>query len=626
MASPVPDQPVSNQSVPNQSAQQSGLVAQPDWWFKPVIWIVLIALIYVLKEFFLIGFLTFLICFLVRGLVRLLKRQMAPNNESHWLDLILTLFVFVAFCATLYAAGRFFVPQVVRQGRSLLAHLQNASIESIQNTLLANTIGNWQFHRQFGSPTDDRYANEFKSFQQSGRSGEGLYKSFPQLYARLQTEFESNFEQVQLQHLQSDSRQGSLAKEQFEQWLLQIRVPRLFEDKSDYYISRWQQEFEAQGKTDELAMLKQKTDFESIRDLQIHQRILADLKADPVLYAEYGNQWAEAQSVRQWAEFRKSADYQDQFKSFFETRRQENPDAVPLDYDFFQTLVKAYPKGNAEFLMAVQQHYKNDSQSPAVQHQDFETATKLQLGQQWWGSSHIADWIRDHATKDGPGALVGWVGWMEERFGDLVKVPIQVVTALILAIFILIEWPGMKKNVASLRDTRLRPVFEEIAPGIVALGKLIGKSFQGQMVIALFNSLFTLIALWIIGIEYKFILTMLVFLFSFIPVVGVILSGIPLCAVAIFQPGGSLIMALQVIVAVAIIHLIEGMILSPQIIGKIGHLPPVLVIVILLVSEHFFGMWGLILGVPVAIYLIRIVILNTAIPGVYDPTETYANG
>ena len=78
-------------------------------------------------------------------------------------------------------------------------------------------------------------------------------------------------------------------------------------------------------------------------------------------------------------------------------------------------------------------------------------------------------------------------------------------------------------------------------------------------------------------------------------------------------------MALQVVVAIAIIHLIEGMVLSPRIVGKIGHLHPVLVIGILLVAEHFFGMWGLILGVPVAIYIIRVVVLNSPVPGVYDP-------
>ena len=174
-------------------------------------------------------------------------------------------------------------------------------------------------------------------------------------------------------------------------------------------------------------------------------------------------------------------------------------------------------------------------------------------------------------------------------------------------------------------QTRLRPIFDEIAPGMIALGKLIGKSFQGQAVIALFNAAMTFGALWMIGVEYKFVLALMTFVFSFIPVVGVILSGIPICAVAIFQPGGSLLMAVQVVIAIAVIHMIEGMILAPRIIGKIGHLSPVLVIAILLVSEHFFGMWGLILGVPVAIYIIRIVILNKAIPGVYDPDASNFN-
>ena len=137
--------------------------------------------------------------------------------------------------------------------------------------------------------------------------------------------------------------------------------------------------------------------------------------------------------------------------------------------------------------------------------------------------------------------------------------------------------------------------------------------------ISLFNACLTLVALSLIGVKYKFILAFVVFLFSFVPVMGVILSGIPICAIAILQPGGSIMMALQVLVAIAIIHLIEGMILSPRIIGKIGHLHPVLVIAILLVAEKFFGMWGLVLGVPVAIYIIRVVILNSPIPGIYEP-------
>jgi predicted PurR-regulated permease PerM len=40
------------------------------------------------------------------------------------------------------------------------------------------------------------------------------------------------------------------------------------------------------------------------------------------------------------------------------------------------------------------------------------------------------------------------------------------------------------------------------------------------------------------------------------------------------------------------------------------HLHPVMVIGILAISEHFFGVWGLLLGVPVIVYLIRCVIMG----------------
>jgi predicted PurR-regulated permease PerM len=592
---------------------------QPNWWYKPLIWALFLAVLYLLREFFLIGFLTFLICFVVRGLVGFLKRHLFARRENRWLELTLTLLVFVGFCVGLYGVGRYFVPPVIREGKTLVAQLQNMGPAGLQNSLLANTVGTWQFQNKFGSPTDQRYQDEFNDFQRSGRNGEGLYQSFPQLDSRLQAEFEANYERAQVQHLESHPPEGKLASGQFEQWLMQIRVPNLFEEKSNYYISRWETEFLSKSKTDELATLKKQPDFESIRKQQIHQRILADLKSDPVMLSEYENQWATAQSIQKWSEFRKSSEYQTEFKSFYGSRREENAAAIPISYEFFQNLAAAYPKGKAEFLAEVQSHYKSENETLADQQHDFETATKLQLSRQWWGESHVADWVRDHAKNDGPHALEAFLGKLEEGMGQFMRVPVQIATALVLAFFMLIEWHGMKAGVVNIRETRLRPIFDEIAPGMVALGKLIGKSFQGQVVIAMFNAAFTFIALWIIGVEYKFVLALLTFLFSFIPVIGVILSGVPMVAVAIFQPGGSLMMAVQVLVAVGVIHLIESMVLAPRIIGKIGHLHPVLVIVILLVAEHFFGMWGLILGVPVAIYLIRVVILRTPIPGVYEP-------
>jgi predicted PurR-regulated permease PerM len=42
-----------------------------------------------------------------------------------------------------------------------------------------------------------------------------------------------------------------------------------------------------------------------------------------------------------------------------------------------------------------------------------------------------------------------------------------------------------------------------------------------------------------------------------------------------------------------VIHLLETSFLGPKIVGKVSHLHPVMVLVILAIGEHFFGIWGL---------------------------------
>ncbi len=51
------------------------------------------------------------------------------------------------------------------------------------------------------------------------------------------------------------------------------------------------------------------------------------------------------------------------------------------------------------------------------------------------------------------------------------------------------------------------------------------------------------------------------------------------------------------------IHLIEAYILNPMIFGERLHINPVLVLIILTVGGKLFGVWGLLLGVPVCTYI-----------------------
>lgn len=166
----------------------------------------------------------------------------------------------------------------------------------------------------------------------------------------------------------------------------------------------------------------------------------------------------------------------------------------------------------------------------------------------------------------------------------------------------------MKKGLELLQRSRARNFYDEISPSLAAFGGLIGRAFQAQGVIALCNTLLTFALIKVLSIPNETFLCAIVFICSFIPVLGVVLSTVPVALVALIYVDAER-MALAVLGILAI-HFIETSILNPKILGEMMHLHPVLVLCILAVGERFFGVWGLLLGVPVAVYIIRYVILG----------------
>ncbi len=101
-------------------------------------------------------------------------------------------------------------------------------------------------------------------------------------------------------------------------------------------------------------------------------------------------------------------------------------------------------------------------------------------------------------------------------------------------------------------------------------------------------------------------LSIIVFVCSFVPVLGVFISTTPIVLVALNAGGPGL--SLAAIALVIVIHAIEAYVLNPLIYGRHLKLNPVLTLIILYVGYHAFGLWGMLLGVPVARYFIRDVI------------------
>jgi len=178
-----------------------------------------------------------------------------------------------------------------------------------------------------------------------------------------------------------------------------------------------------------------------------------------------------------------------------------------------------------------------------------------------------------------------------------------VLLALLFSFLISLDLVRLGEEVRNLRNSRLRHFYEETAMPVVRFGYIVGRTIQAQAMIAIVNTILTLIGLILLGIPSLTVLSMIVFLCSFIPVLGVFISTIPIVLVAINS--GGLYAAILVVLMVVVVHAVEAYVLNPMIYGRHLKINPVFVLIILFIGHHAFGVWGMLLGVPVAHYFIH---------------------
>ena len=148
-----------------------------------------------------------------------------------------------------------------------------------------------------------------------------------------------------------------------------------------------------------------------------------------------------------------------------------------------------------------------------------------------------------------------------------------------------------------------------------------GKVMQVQVIIATINSGISLIVLTLLGFPQVLALGLMIFCLGLIPVAGVIISLIPLSVIA-FNLGG-LIKVLEVLLMVLGIHAVEAYVLNPKLMASKTNLPICFIFIILLVAEHYMGVWGLLIGTPIFIFLMNILDVSFSLPEKKKRKYTY---
>ncbi|SDI03094.1 Predicted PurR-regulated permease PerM [Arthrobacter subterraneus] len=128
--------------------------------------------------------------------------------------------------------------------------------------------------------------------------------------------------------------------------------------------------------------------------------------------------------------------------------------------------------------------------------------------------------------------------------------------------------------------------------------EVLGGYVRGTAIIALVDSVFIGLALFILGVPLALPLAVIVFVGAFVPLVGATVAGALAALVALVANGP--FVALMVILAVVVVNQLEGNFLQPVVMGRSLSIHPLVILLALTAGTILAGIIGAILSVPVA--------------------------
>lgn len=183
--------------------------------------------------------------------------------------------------------------------------------------------------------------------------------------------------------------------------------------------------------------------------------------------------------------------------------------------------------------------------------------------------------------------LLGWVAY-------LLLVPV-------VTFYLLRDWDLLVSAIDRLLPrARVQPVVRRLATEIDAV---LAEFLRGQLTLMLALAGIYVAGLWLVGLELAFVIGMLAGLVSFVPYLGVIV-GLIVAGIAAFLQFHDVAQLLAVGAVFGVGQVLEGMVLSPLLVGDRIGLHPVAVIFAVMAGGQLFGFFGVLLALPVAAVIV----------------------
>jgi predicted PurR-regulated permease PerM len=142
---------------------------------------------------------------------------------------------------------------------------------------------------------------------------------------------------------------------------------------------------------------------------------------------------------------------------------------------------------------------------------------------------------------------------------------------------------------------------------VTVVNQVVGGYVRGILTLALLIGVLVGAGLAVLGVSYAVLLGVLAFFMEFVPVLGVFISGAAALLIAIVEFREP-IRPLIVLGYFVFIHIIEGDIVGPRIMGRAVGIHPATGLIALVAGTEVFGIWGALFAAPVAGLLQAIVV------------------
>lgn len=184
----------------------------------------------------------------------------------------------------------------------------------------------------------------------------------------------------------------------------------------------------------------------------------------------------------------------------------------------------------------------------------------------------------------------GIVPFLEGIFNGV----LDAVLVTVLSIYLLLDG---QRVVAWLHTSAPVKHRARVAFMLLTFQRVVGGYIRGQLILSTLIGALVGIGMAALHVPYAVLLGVLAFILEFIPVIGVFISGAACVLIALTQ---GWVLAVVVLAYFVIVHIIEGDVVGPRVVGRAVGVHPAVSIFALLAGGELFGIWGALFASPLA--------------------------